>query len=538
MLSSVIQLEPAKLSRILVVEDNQADGAILRANLKKAFPQAEVHESTDLSGALALLQREKIDFIILDLNLPDSRGIKTLQEIIQLRPHLAVLIHSGDEDSELARESLKLGAQDYLIRGRANADSLKRIIEYSLERKQIERQLATNEQLLTTFIRYSPAGIVVLDKQLRIITASERWMSAHGLKAEEIAGQSIMCLAKYRDARWKPLFDQCLAAEHISCPEDEVSGPNGELRYIRWEMLPWFDGSGAVGGIIKFREDVTEQRALRLALEDAKSNLERTVLERTKDLVSAMIVAESAQAAKDEFFTNMTHELRTPLHAIINFSKFGTKKAASATPDKLVEYFSDIHVSGNRLLGLVNDLLDLTKHKYGRAVINAERNSLSALCDAVASEISAIFEAQQLGLRIQVDEGGEWAFFDMRRIHQVMLNLLGNAAKFSPPNTTVTVEVSCSGRHQRLNGMNDMIVISVIDEGIGIPEAELESVFDEFAQSSKVRSGSFVKGTGLGLAICRQIVQAHAGLIWAENAPVKGAIVRFALPKTPTEQWD
>lgn len=530
MLQPLLKNSSIYLSRLLVVEDNPTDAALVVAQLGQAFPQTEVVVCANLAETIWALQQSRFDFLILDLNLPDSSGIHTLQTIISICPDVAILILSGHDDSELAKAALKLGAQDYLIKGRGTSDTIKRIVEYSMERKQIERQLVANEQMLSTFIRHSPAGIVVLDKELRIITASDRWLQAHELKDAMVRGEQISRLCGYKDNKWLDLFQQCLRAEHISCSEDAFPTKSGDMRYIRWEMIPWFDSAGQIGGIIKFHEDVTEQRNLRLALEEANGELEHKVQERTKELFSAMIVAESAQSAKDEFFANMTHELRTPLHAIINFSKFGIKKASTAPIEKLTEYFTDIHTSGNRLLGLVNDLLDLTKHKYGKTVIAAQTHSLAELCDGVISEMSAILESRNLKIVQKISPQAETASFDMRRVHQVLLNLVGNAIKFSDDHSTITIETSLSDQYPRLGGSYEGVVVSVVDQGMGIPEAELESVFDEFVQSTKVKNGSFIKGTGLGLAICRQIIQSHGGIIWAENGKDRGAVIRFVLP--------
>lgn len=518
------------IRRVLVVEDNPVDADLVNRHLLQAFPQAVVLVRRSLAEASWFLQHEQCDFIILDLNLPDSKGINSLREVMSVAPDAAVLVYTAQEDATLARESLQLGAQDYLIKGRGNADTLKRIMEFSLERMQIQRKHLLNEQLLGAFIKYSPAGLVVLDRKLRVITASDRWLQNHKLDASEVTNNRFTSLSAYQDSKWSDLLERCLRAEMISCPEDERALENGKTAYIHWEMMPWFDNAGQVGGVIMLCEDVTEQHHMRAALEDANQNLERKVQDRTKELVSAMILTESAQSAKDEFFTSMTHELRTPLHAIINFSKFGSKKAKTAPLEKLEEYFNDIHVSGNRLLGLVNDLLDLSKHKYGHTAISANTHKVADLCAAVATEISPILESKQIALKVDVADQNQVAHFDMRRMHQVLLNLIGNSAKFSPEDSTITVDVTTGACFDRLRQSGEMVVISVVDEGPGIPAGELESVFDEFFQSSKVRSGSFAKGTGLGLAICRQIVQAHGGIVWAENGSQKGAILRVALP--------
>ncbi len=275
-----------------------------------------------------------------------------------------------------------------------------------------------------------------------------------------------------------------------------------------------------------------ERMRLVREVEYAKDTLEQKVEERTRDLAAAMTMLHDAVSAKEEFFANMTHELRTPLHAIINFSRFGSKKIETASQEKLKSYFDDIHLSGQRLLGLVNDILDLTKQNSGMAELNRESTDITKMIDEVQREMSSMLEQKKLRLEIHIAPECAHLTIDRRRIYQVLLNLISNACKFSDEQRVIEL------RAESVYAADETpaATISVIDEGIGIPEAELDSVFDEFAQSSKVKSGEFHGGTGLGLAICRQIVHAHGGLIKAEHNPRGGTIIRFTLPIVDVEQ--
>lgn len=271
-----------------------------------------------------------------------------------------------------------------------------------------------------------------------------------------------------------------------------------------------------------------ERKRMLDELAAAKNALEQTVQDRTRELATALSMLHDASRAKEQFFTNMTHELRTPLHAIINFSRFGIKKIRTAPPEKLEEYFTDIHTSGQRLLGLVNDLLDLTKLTSGHADHTIKAAAFAPLLEQVAREMKPLLDAKQIALALPQEDAGDLTLLmDSRRIHQVLVNLIGNACKFSPPQSIITVTAE---RQNTSDTSTPAAIISVIDEGEGIPDNELQSVFDEFAQSSKVKSGEFHIGTGLGLAICQQIICAHGGTIWAEHNPKGGAIVRFMLP--------
>lgn len=526
---------------VVIADADPLTSALVRDYVARVFPAARVTIAASLETVTATLEAGGVDFLVLDPDLPDSSGMATLEAINRHMQAIPVLIYAEEDDAGRAIQAVQAGAQDYLIKGRGNALTFKRIIQHSLERKRLVLESRRNEQMLLTFIKYAPAGIAVFDAGFRLLMASDRWCREHQIRPSDATGKAFTALFPHAGLKWPQLHRQCMQGEHISCEEDIFITNDGERHFIRWEMMPWFDVSDAIGGIVQFTEFVTEQRRIRMELEDAKSNLEQKVEERTQELVSAMLVAEEARAAKEEFFANMTHELRTPLHAIINFSRFGMKKLDRAPAEKIHEYFADILRSGERLLGLVDDLLDLTKHQAGKAELSIRPESLPELIRAVEREMSAILEAKDIALDVRIHPACRYALMDRRRIHQVLINLISNAVKFSPSRSVITVTVQDAAPYPPpgeiwQGGLQDMLAVSVLDQGSGIPEEELRTVFDEFAQSRKVQSGEFSGGTGLGLSICRRIVQAHGGEIWAERNPEGGALLRFILPKAENDE--
>jgi signal transduction histidine kinase len=247
------------------------------------------------------------------------------------------------------------------------------------------------------------------------------------------------------------------------------------------------------------------------------------------DLESARDKAEESDRAKSDFLANMSHELRTPMHAILSFANFGLKdvtKLPEETPEKLRRYLGDhfttIRESGTRLLGLINDLLDLSKLESGKMVMDTAIQPIQDVVQTVMTELAPLFDNKKLKFVHHVlDQPSYYSLYDKGRVLQVMRNILSNAIKFTPEEHSIYLFIEEETAHYR---------IIVDDEGMGIPDGELEAIFDKFIQSSKTKSGA--GGTGLGLAICREIIQLHQGNIWAEHrVGAVGTRMIFTLPK-------
>ena len=276
----------------------------------------------------------------------------------------------------------------------------------------------------------------------------------------------------------------------------------------------------------------TRTRELRLN----RDHLQERVDEQTADLKAAKETAVTANRAKSEFLANMSHELRTPMHAILSFAAMGIDKIDSAPKEKLLRYFSRIHDSGNRLLNLLNDLLDLSKLEAGRMLIERGEHDLRSLVELSRAELGELLRNKSLDLEIAPYNLNTHAQFDHDKILQVVRNLLSNAIKFTPTGKKIRIlfsETTLPNMQQQSSQRPvPALSLTVSDEGIGIPDEELETVFDKFVQSSKTRSGA--GGTGLGLAICKEIIKGHGGHIWAEHNSQGGADFSFAIPQPPT----
>jgi len=278
--------------------------------------------------------------------------------------------------------------------------------------------------------------------------------------------------------------------------------------------------------------DITDERMAQDILKDHQHLLEIEIEERTKDYKRAKEEAEQANKLKSEFLANMSHELRTPMHGILSFSKFGIDKIEKASKEKNLKYFKKIRTAGDRLMSLLNNLLDLSKLEAGKEVYKMELVDIEKLTTNIVSEMETIWNDKNLIIEIENSKKPIKITCDITKTEQVIRNLLSNATTFTPENKQITISFS-SGElpiGQRLNDKEktSAITVSIKDEGVGIPDEELDSIFDKFIQSSKTKTGA--GGTGLGLAICKEIIEAHNGKIWAENNPEGGSIFSFMLP--------
>lgn len=259
------------------------------------------------------------------------------------------------------------------------------------------------------------------------------------------------------------------------------------------------------------------------ALRKSHALLEQRVLERTKKLEEAKQVAEAAREAQTEFIANISHELRTPIHGILSFARLGKSKIDNLSKERIIKYFESIIESGDRLYKLLSNLLDLSKLEAAMMEYSYSENCLAEVINSTTKTILAAAEEKNISITFSNKAEDTRISFDKSKISQVIQNLIVNAIKYTTPNSLISITIS--GFKEKA------LLVTIADEGVGIPPNELEYIFDKFKQSSRTKSGA--GGTGLGLAICKQIIHDHKGEIWAENMDSGGTRFCFTLPVLP-----
>jgi len=264
-----------------------------------------------------------------------------------------------------------------------------------------------------------------------------------------------------------------------------------------------------------------EFNKMALRLRESYSQLEQKVAARTQELALANRKLDEASRHKSAFLANMSHEFRTPLNAIIGFSQVLLDSSLKVTEEERKQFLTDILTSGRHLLKLINEILDLAKVEAGQMELHLESVAIGDLLDSVHSTVRPLAAQKAIDLEVESDHRIPRLLMDRARILQVLLNLVGNAIKFTSESGRIWVRASAE---------NGLLHLEVGDTGCGIAAADQERIFLEFQQSRAGIGADKPDGTGLGLALAKKFVEMHGGRIWVESEIRKGSRFYFTLP--------
>ncbi len=310
--------------------------------------------------------------------------------------------------------------------------------------------------------------------------------------------------------------------------QDLADVPGFPLAYVRPAgfqsllVLPLFRKEKLIGVLIILRKaagwfptvavELLQSFTAQSVLAFHNAHLYREIEQKGREL-------ETASRHKSQFLANMSHELRTPLNAILGYTELILDNIYGDVPEKIQEVLERLEKNGRHLLNLINDVLDLSKIEAGQLTLSINEYSIGELVQSVCASLEALAAEKNLALTVQVPADLENGMGDEQRIAQVLLNLIGNAIKFTEEGL---VKV-------RVNQSDDSFQVSVSDTGPGIAETEVENIFEEFHQADESTTRE-KGGTGLGLAISKRIVEMHGGRIWVTSALGKGSDFQFELP--------
>lgn len=475
-------------------------------------------ESKDEVWDLAGEQRPQIDLVETYVPVVDATG--TVLGSVEIYKDVTTYLRAA-ERTLMNSLGILLGA---LIVAFGFLGAMMRLAARTIHLRTIA--LRDSEMRYQALAEVSPVGMFQTDADGNCLYVNERWCEIAGLDAQQARGKGWVRAVhpQDRDRFFRELFRTSTDGGPRRSEHRFQRGDDDDATWVLAQVQAEENDAGAVARFVGTVTDITERKRAEQTIQRHSEVLEQTVKERTAELAAAKEKAEASNRAKTAFLANMSHELRTPLHGILSFAGFGIKRHAAATPKKLLSYFQMIERSGRSLLVLLNDLLDLAKLESGAVLFEPQPVDFCGLITSVVGEFGALISERNVEIRFAQPDFRAIGNVDLEKTKQVIRNLLANAVKFSPRGGQVQIDL------ERGEGT---LVVSLSDQGPGVPENELESIFDKFVQSSETQTGA--GGTGLGLAICRQIVRAQGGRIWVQNCPTGGARFCTELPAVEVE---
>jgi signal transduction histidine kinase len=540
--------------RVLLVEDNPGDADLVRAALERADASAHITHVERISEALAFAVRGCFEVVLLDLSLPDSLELQGVRRFHAEVPDLPIVVLTSLADERLAAAALAEGAQDYLVKGEVEGPVLLRAMRYAMERQQHAREralrlaaeLARNRALLLSQV--SKALFASFDWRAALSTVAQLVVPELGdacaIDAAERGGSAVRLVAtSHRDSSKGEWARQLWESDpgDVGTPARRIARVlrtgEGELHrqvtddvLVEWArdaehlrrmrvmalqsaLVVPIEVRGQVLGALTL---VSWERDRRYGPEDLALALD--VGQRAGITIENARLYEEARRAvgvRDEFLSIASHELRNPLTALHLQLESVRDRTAATAPQVARKLESAIH-SSHRIATLIETLLDVSRITSGRFSVTRERFDAAA---AVRNVVERFHDAANLvGCEVTFSADasvlGEW---DRVRFEQAVTNLLSNALKYAAGKP---VEVGVSNESGRL-------IVTVSDEGPGIPEADLPRIFEKFERASSTRHHS---GLGLGLYITRLIAESHGGDLEAANLPTGGARFTLRLP--------
>jgi len=401
----------------------------------------------------------------------------------------------------------------------------RRDLEQKVEHRTIElsnalARLKDNERLLFQFLNTIPVGILVVDSDRRLYYAndeSRRIFGGRGAAGVPLA--SLPPIYRLTEAGTEEPYGEserpCFRAldgesVHVS---DAAIHRDGETIPIEIWAAPVFEGGGRVAYAVSVYSDITERSAAE------------------REIRAARGAAEASNRAKSEFLAKMSHELRTPLNSIIGFSDILLQRTYGDLNEKQTRHVGNVHESGRHLLGLINEVLDLSKVEAGRLELSRQPLSLNRTIREVLAMMEAQASRNGVALKMSSPEDLPPVSADPTRIKQVLQNLVANAVKFTPEGGSVTV----NARHVvDDSALGDVVEVDVVDTGIGIAKADHARIWREFEQVKSAETAAQM-GTGLGLTLVRRFVELHGGSVSLQSELGRGSTFRFRIPRNAPE---
>jgi PAS domain S-box-containing protein len=559
--------------KFLILEDSVLDAELITALLAESEIECELIPVKTRSEFQTALERGRFDLILSDYSLPGFDGISALDMAQQVCPDVPFIFVTATMGEEVAIETLKGGATDYVLKQRLErlVPAVRRSLREAEERRArvvAEAELNRREEEFRALVENSPDIIARFDRDLRHLYVNPVVERATGRQPEAYVGKTHAEMGVPTEicTLWQSNLRQVFASQQECFFEYEFPAPDNRIRYYQTRVVPEFNLDGSVQTLLAITRDITQSKLAEQALRAREAQLRQQAEE-----------LKQANQVKDEFLAVLSHELRSPLNAILGWSKLlRTRKFSVDTFNRALE---TIERNAQLQTRLIEDLLDISRIIRGKLTLNPQpvnletviTNALETVClSAQTKEIELVFEeaGKKRAEEAEVAGGAEGELLskiqnpkskiqnfpipnsplptpvvlgDPSRLQQIVWNLLSNAIKFTPSGGRVEVQLSKvigeeSGVRSQESGANHhsplsyYAQITVKDTGIGISPEFLPYIFDYFRQADASITRSY-GGLGLGLAIVRHLVELHGGIVQAESPGLQqGATFKVLLP--------
>jgi len=369
--------------------------------------------------------------------------------------------------------------------------------------------LRESEERLSLFIEHAPAALGMFDHGMRYLAASRRWRDDYGLGGQDILGRSHYEVFPEIGEELKALHRRGMAGEILRADEDRFVRADGRVQWLRWEMRPWRAADGAVGGIVIFSEDITRFKQAQEEIQRLNADLEQRVIERTAELTAA-------NHELDSFAYAVSHDLRAPLRAMNGFSQALIEDYGDRLQDEAKLYLDQIVLGSQKMGGLIDGLLTLSRSTRGQ--MQREEVDLSRLAGRILTEMARMEPERQVRWDI---EPGLAVRGDTAMLEVAMRNLLANAWKYTGRRGDAVIRVYAEGTGAAR-------VICVADNGAGFEAAHADKLFQPFQRLHRQEE---FPGIGIGLATVQRIIHRHGGTLTATGEKDQGATFCFSLPR-------
>lgn len=489
--------------KILLIEDEPFDRKNFARSIKNSGLNASLSIESNAEDGLKNLLSHQYDIIFLDYKLPGEDGLELLKKIRQKRISEPVIMITSQEDETLAMSMVKAGADDYIPKSLVTVDGLVQIIRSALryhklsgEKQKAQDDLEILEINLKSIIESSSIIIFQVNKDGIFELLEGEAKKFVGEDQRHVIGKSIFDV--YDDnVSFKEVIKRALTGSKV-----KNTVQIGESIFDI-DCTPIIKGESEICGVHGVVKDATQRARI------------------IEQLIAAKLDAEKTARVKDTFLANMSHEIRTPISAIIGFTDLLIEKELTGEKN---EYVNSIKLASENLLVIVNDILDFSKIEAGKLTLKSTSFNLKDLMDSLEKVLKPQARIKHIDLLFNIDKDvPDWVKGDPVRLHQILLNLIGNALKFTNEGW-VKVMVSCKEKN------DDEVYLSfrIADTGIGIPKEEIAVIFESFTQVNTDPTREY-GGTGLGLTIVKRLIDLQNGHIEVQSKVDKGTIFTFEL---------